>query len=246
MNNETTKRANQKGFTLLELLIVLAIIAILAVILILVLNPAETFRKARDVQRLSDLGTMKTALALYTTTVATPDLDAATAICLGSGVTTAQIAYSSSLASGSAVTCGANVAEGTDVVPLSTFNSTDSCFNVTTALAPLVDGTGWLPVNFTGIAGGSPISNLPLDPVNTTVPSATFTYSNTVLAYRYACQSTGDSTHPSTVFELDAILESAQYGPGSADDKSAKDGGDNDSYYETGSSVRLIGTGTNF
>ena len=47
-----------KGFTLLELLIVIAIIAVLSVILVLVLNPAETLKKSRDTQRMSDLSTL--------------------------------------------------------------------------------------------------------------------------------------------------------------------------------------------
>jgi hypothetical protein len=48
------------------------------------------------------------------------------------------------------------------------------------------------------------------------------------------------------VFEIDAILESAAFGPSGSDDKSAKDGGDNDSYYEVGTNLKLIGSGTNF
>src|SRR3989337_4440134 len=62
------------GFTLLELLIVITILAILAVIIIFVLNPAETLRKSRDVQRLSDLATLKNSIALYMTTVSSATL----------------------------------------------------------------------------------------------------------------------------------------------------------------------------
>ena len=64
-----------KGFTLLELLIVIAIIAILSVVLIVALNPAETLRKTRDSQRISDLSSLKTALGIYVTTITNPLLD---------------------------------------------------------------------------------------------------------------------------------------------------------------------------
>ena len=57
----------KKGFTLLELLIVIGILAILSTTIVLVINPAELLRKARDSQRISDLNTMKTAIAYYVT-----------------------------------------------------------------------------------------------------------------------------------------------------------------------------------
>ncbi|MCX6737082.1 MAG: DUF1566 domain-containing protein [Candidatus Parcubacteria bacterium] len=54
-----------KGFTLLELLIVIGILAILSAVTILVINPAELLRKSRDTQRISDLGAINSALAFY-------------------------------------------------------------------------------------------------------------------------------------------------------------------------------------
>ncbi|MCK5085475.1 prepilin-type N-terminal cleavage/methylation domain-containing protein, partial [Candidatus Parcubacteria bacterium] len=60
----TKNEKNMEGFTLLELLIVIAILAILSAVLILILNPAETMKKSRDTQRMSDLATMKTAIGL--------------------------------------------------------------------------------------------------------------------------------------------------------------------------------------
>ena len=64
----------KKGFTLLELLIVIGILAILSTTVILVINPAQLLKKARDSQRISDLNTMKTAIAYYITEAATPDI----------------------------------------------------------------------------------------------------------------------------------------------------------------------------
>jgi prepilin-type N-terminal cleavage/methylation domain-containing protein len=55
----------QKGFTLIELLVVIAIVAVLAVVVILTLNPAELIRQARDSNRISDMATLKSAIALY-------------------------------------------------------------------------------------------------------------------------------------------------------------------------------------
>ena len=234
------RKRGQTGFTLLELLIVIAIIAILSVVIILVLNPAETLKKSRDTQRMSDLSTLKTAIAIYVTTIKSPDLDAAVAsLCLGDGNTAAQISYSAEVPN---TTCAVNVAEGSDVTSGSTFSTTDSCRYVGSTGASAVDGTGWVPVDFTVITGGSPIPNLPLDPVNTVVSSSAPADGD--LVYRYACQQVTTGGKPQHVFEIDAQLESDEYTV--TDDKRAKDGGDNDNYYEVGTNLRLIGTGTNF
>lgn len=242
ISNMNTREKREGGFTLLELLIVIAIIAILSVALVFVLNPAETLKKSRDAQRISDLKTLKTAIGLYLTSVSTPDLDAAVAnVCLGSANTAAQISYSFETTD---VSCAVNIAEGTDVATGSSFSATDMCRYVA-ANAFSVDGTGWVPVNLTSLTGGSPISALPADPVNTVAAPATPV--STDLVYRYACQNAGTTGKPSYVFEVDAQLESDAYTL--TDDRRAKDGGDNPNYYEVGTSLKLIGAGatpTNF
>ena len=68
----------KKGFTLLELLIVIGILAILSTTMILVINPAEMLRKARDSQRISDLSTLKSAIAYYITSVGIPYIGTST------------------------------------------------------------------------------------------------------------------------------------------------------------------------
>ena len=66
----------EKGFTLLELLIVIGILAILSTTMLLVINPAEMLRKARDSQRISDLNTLKTAISFYLLNVSSPSIGA--------------------------------------------------------------------------------------------------------------------------------------------------------------------------
>lgn len=67
-------KKTQKGFTLLELLIVIAILAVLATVAVLVINPAEYLRQARDSQRVGDLAALKGAIDLYLTNATSPDL----------------------------------------------------------------------------------------------------------------------------------------------------------------------------
>lgn len=66
----------KKGFTLIELVIVIGILAILATVVVLVLNPAQLLAQARDSQRMSDLGSIKSAIALYLATATSTTITA--------------------------------------------------------------------------------------------------------------------------------------------------------------------------
>lgn len=222
------KARGEKGFTLLELLIVIAILAILAVILVLILNPAETLKKARDVQRLSDLATMKTAMGLILISSSTPYLDAGSSLansrCIGGGgEDTIFYSYSS------------NDGLITDLT-LDTDGLQATSSQASSTVIALTDGTGWLPVAFGWLPGKSPISALPLDPSNSIIDLDNI--SNSDLVYRYACN------YSDATFEIDAVLESQAFTVSA--NKMGRDGGNNDSYYETGTALDIMGTTTSF
>lgn len=218
-------RANEKGFTLLELLIVVGIIAILSVALILVLNPAETLKKSRDAQRISDLSTLKTAIGLYMTSVSSPYLGGL------SDNTACKTSPTVAYASGDLLFYSYNGA--TTAITDATLDggSTSVPDALSTTTPSVTDSSGWIPINFDGLTGGSPISNLPIDPVNTITDVANV--ASTDLVYRYAC-----AANPLS-FEIDAQLESTAYT--STDNKRANDGGNTSNYYEVGTNLRIIG-----
>ena len=229
----------EKGFTLLELLIVIAIIAVLSVILVLVLNPAESLAKARDSQRISDLSTLKTALGIYMTTIGSPQLDGTSGAvndqCDGGTAANERIWLSvADTASG-----GESV---TDTTPPSGWSSGGSAWEQISSATTLtlVDGTGWLPVNFAAIVGGSPISNLPLDPANdvSVGASTAAAVTNDALMYRYVCTASPLS------FEINAGLESIEFGSGGDNDRVTNDGGNNANLFEVGTNLTLL-PGTN-
>ncbi len=148
------KRHFPKAFTLIELLVVMAILATIATTVILVINPAELLKEARDSNRLSDLAALNSALSLFQTDQYN--------LSLGTASTTYVSVPDSS------PTC-ANL--GLPALP-----SGWSYACVSSASSTRVDGTGWIPVNFSLISSGSPLSKLPIDPINTTSTGQYYTY----------------------------------------------------------------------
>jgi prepilin-type N-terminal cleavage/methylation domain-containing protein len=227
-------RKPSAGFTLLEILLVVALIVILAAIIFTLINPAESLKKTRDAQRISDLSSIKTAIGFYVTNTTTPQLAG-----------TDNVACKTGNSGG-----GAGTYASGDMIwystPTTTAKITDATLDGGAANIPqpmqattpaLADGTGWIPVNLESLTGGSPLSNFPVDPVNTV--SNLGAVASTDLVYRFACNSTN------VTFEVDAQLESNSYTE-AGNDKRTTDGGNNDSLYEVGSSLRLLGTGTDF
>ena len=190
MNATHSNSKNAKGFTLIELLVVIGIVVVLSVVVLLTLNPAQLLRQARDSTRISDLGTLKSALALYLADVTTPALGN-TGLCY----------VSTSTSPG--VNCLVFAAGTTTVT--------------NAASSSLVNGQGWIPVNFNDISSGAPLSVLPLDPTNTAA-----------LFYAYRANTS------TLVYELDAILESNKYIP-----LMSTDGGNISTAYEVGTDPGL-------
>ena len=200
---------NKKGFTLIELLVVIAILALLMSIVVITLNPAEMLRKTRDTKRVSDLNSLITALNLYIGDKATPVL-------------------------GGSNTCGTDVWYSLTGGPVTVSQSPRVNPRVVAAANSYkVDSTGWIPVNFASISSGSPLSNLPMDPVNATSTTAASNY-----YYTYACNGT------SSTFELNAQMESTYYKANGDGDVVQKDGGNDttNKLYEVGSDLTLLGT----
>ena len=195
---------------MLELLIVIGILAILATATVLVLNPAELLKQARDSQRITDIASLNSTLGLFITSVTGNNLVMATGSvtindkCKGGGVNDTDFTCFSDRQGAPTATC---------------YGRYTTAVSATSAVRK-INSTGWLPVDFTAIPGGSPIPNLPTDPSN----SASTTYA-------YACKS--DLT-----YVLTTGFESTKYGP-TGDDLAAKDGGPSNIIYEIGTTPSL-------
>jgi prepilin-type N-terminal cleavage/methylation domain-containing protein len=148
------------GFTLIELLIVIAIIAILSIVVVLTLNPSGLIQQSRDSNRLSDMATLNTAIGDFTA-----DQGGNTGFSLGS----------SSVTYVSIPDPTATTTAGTDCSGIG-FPSGGSFHCAASSTLRSVNGQGWIPINFSVMSGGAPISQLPIDPINTTSTNLYYTY----------------------------------------------------------------------
>lgn len=186
------------GFTLIELLVVIAILAVLMLTVVVTLNPVELLRQSRDTNRLSDMATLKTAISLYMA-------DVATSTNLG--------AVNTCYASVAAAPCTAAATGGF-------INSVVAVLGSSTTRT--VNGTGWIPINFNLISAGAPVSQLPIDPLNTTV-------------HFYGFEASGTS-----IFKLAMSTESTKFSTNGTADVESTDGGTYNNYYETGPGVAAL------
>ncbi len=184
----------QKAFTLIELLIVIAILAILAASVVIVLNPSELMAQARDAERISSIESLKKSIDLFI-------LDNP-----GASLGIPQRVYIS-LPSATAPSCDA---VGLPALPLGWSYACSSSANLRKT-----DGTGWVPLNFGNIYGGSPVSSLPVDPIND------------VSSGKYYAYVMGGS------YSLSALIESEK-------NFALKDGGRYVEMFEAGTNLSLL------
>ena len=190
------KLKDTSSFTLIELLVVIALLSALSVGVILVINPAELIKQSRDATRLSDLQNINKSLGLLLVD------------CPQCSFGSSSVVYVS--IPDTSPTC-ANL--GLPSLPSGWSYSCSSPSNYSK-----IDGTGWIPVDFTKFSSGSPLSKLPVDPINKTSTGNYYTYV------------TGGSWALSSLFESQKYLK----------DKALTDGGYNPAKYEIGSDFKLI------
>ena len=182
------------AFTIVELLITIAIVIILASSVVLYLNPVERLAEGRDSRRTNELNQISAALRLVYNQ--------------GKIKGNSQVVYLS--LPDSSATCGSYS------LPQLPSGWSYACTPSATYLN--VDGTGWIPVNFNVIPGGSTLSFIPADPRNTQD-----------FYYAYVTNPT-DHT-----FVVTSLLESEKHMKLAA----AKDNGYDDGRYEAGSNLSL-------
>jgi hypothetical protein len=173
-------------------------------------------RRARDSGRITNIANIRNAINLYLTTVTTIDLDASV---FGNGCIgdSGPSRLYTTLASGAPVT--------------STLSVTAQTVSTTAAaLSRGTTGTGWLPINFSLTAGGSPLSALPLDPNNNTTGCS----GSVGCYYYYVCSGNSSST-----YEIGANMESNAYANGGDSNVEGTDGGNSSTWYEAGNDPGL-------
>jgi prepilin-type N-terminal cleavage/methylation domain-containing protein len=210
----------KQAFTLIELLVVIAIIAILAVVVVLTLNPAELLRQSRDSSRVSDLATLKNAVNIYIT-----DQSGISGFSLG----TSGSCYNSPTQT-STTYYSPNQA-GTWAATTSCAAWLPSTSTSSPASGRSINGTGWVPVNLASSTSGSPLSTLPVDPINSLGTGG----SKALGAFFYGYATNG------TTYKLSAFMESTKYSTGGSNDveSNVDHGGINNYVYEQGSNLAL-------
>ncbi|MEE8131659.1 MAG: prepilin-type N-terminal cleavage/methylation domain-containing protein [Candidatus Paceibacterota bacterium] len=183
------------GFTMLEILIVIGILSVITSVVVVVANPAELLRQGRDTGRIQDIRNLDKTITLGR--IVKPSLNL--------GTTT--IIYLSLPDTDTDTLCD----EYTDLPSLEDgweyrcLADENNLYNI--------DGTGWLPIDFSSILGDVGFSHLPTDSKNSSAEGLYYTYSlNSV-----------------TNWSLSTVLESGKYLAKTA----ANDGGNATSSFES-------------
>ena len=155
----------KKGFTLIELLAAVAVVSILAIVTVLTINPSELLRQARDANRASDVNTLNKAVSLYYSDA----MNNPSTMFMG----TSSVIYISIPDTTGATSTAGDQCQGLNL-PAAPTGYTYQCAASSTYTK--VDGTGWLPINLKSYVAGAVISELPVDPINTTSTNYYYTY----------------------------------------------------------------------
>ncbi len=162
------------SFTLIELLVVIGILAILTAAVVIILNPGELLKEARDSSRMTDLASISKTIQLLLTQDPTVSLGTASTVYI-------------SVPDPTSSSCA-----GVSGLPTLPSGYVYHC--VTATNSTNVNGTGWLPINFT-TQGIQNLSKLPVDPTN-----------NASQLLYYAYTSGANGTH-----DMYAYMESKKY-----------------------------------
>ena len=178
-----------KGFTLVELLIVIGILAVLATATVLVLNPGELLAQSRDTTRISDMGTLQSAMSIYLT-------DRSGNYAMLAGCTASDTGAAVGVKQGYVY---AAPTTGTFQTGINNHGTNDQC-----VLGNRSVSAGWLQVNLSLISSGAPFGSLPVDPTNSG-------------DYIYRANFAGKSDASAVVsasgmfYEANAVMESVKY-----------------------------------
>jgi uncharacterized protein (TIGR02145 family)/prepilin-type N-terminal cleavage/methylation domain-containing protein len=171
----------QRGFTLVELLVVIGVLVVLVVVAVLALNPAQLLMQSRDSNRVSALSTVNTEIAF--------------AQSRGLSLGTPNIAYVSI----PDPTLTGNATSNCASLGLPTIASTTyQC--VSPANVTKLDGTGWIPVVLNATPVGTSLGALPLDPVNTTSSGEYYIYTTNGTGYELMAKPEAAKNTSSTSF----------------------------------------------
>ena len=194
---------------MIELLVVIAILAVLATAVVLVLNPAELLKEGRDSTRVSDLAAINDAIGLWTADV------------LGGNAGVTWGSNNGKWGSNDAVYCTSST-----TIPTGILVTGSTCTATTTTS---VAGSGWLPLNFTLIAAGSPLPKLPIDPNNGSTNCSQGTPA--------VCEYIVHVSSTIGIYKLAAQMESVKFRANGSGDVNSDDGGTSNSWYEIGSNL---------
>lgn len=158
---------HRSAFTLIELLVVVAVISVLSIVVVLTLNPVQLIEQSRDSTRISDMNTLTSAISNYLAQGSTN---------LGNGSTT-YISIPDPLATSTA----GDQCQG---LGLPALPASDTYQCASAANYRNVNGTGWIPLNFTSLATGAPLAQLPIDPVNQSSSDLYYTYTTNGTQYQ--------------------------------------------------------------